>query len=62
MPAVDYRMPDGLSWGELETVLGSVTASGRMAGIDITIFNPSLDGDGSIARSFVDTLVRGLRQ
>jgi len=60
MPAVDYRMPDGLSWDELTTVLQAAVASGRMAGIDITIFNPKLDADGAIARDFVNTLAEGL--
>jgi arginase len=60
MPAVDYRMPDGLSWDELAATLHAMAASGRAIGLDVTIFNPNLDNDGSIARKFVDTLVRGL--
>jgi len=61
MPAVDYRMPDGLSFDELATVLGAAAASGRMAGIDLTIFNPALDPDGAIAAGFADAIARGLR-
>jgi len=61
MPAVDYRMPDGLSWEELATILQVAIASGRAIGLNITIFNPKLDSDGSIAAAFVDALVRGLR-
>ena len=60
MPAVDYRMPDGLSWDELVTTLRVATASGRALGIDVTIFNPKLDDDGSGATGLVDTLARGL--
>jgi len=60
MPAVDYRMQDGLSWQELETVLRAALRSGRAIGLDITIFNPSLDRDGSIARALVDSLGRAL--
>ncbi|MPY70342.1 MAG: arginase family protein [Alphaproteobacteria bacterium] len=60
MPAVDYRMPGGLSWDELTTVLRTAVASGRAAGIDVTIFNPKLDADGSIARALVTALARGL--
>ena len=60
MPAVDYRMPGGLSWEELATVLQVAIASGRAIGLNITIFNPKLDSDGSIAAAFVDTLVKGL--
>lgn len=60
MPAVDYRMPDGLSWDELATTLKVAVASGRALGVNITIFNPKLDHDGSIANSFVHALVHGL--
>ena len=60
MPAVDYRMPGGLSWDELATTLRAALGSGRALGIDVTIFNPTLDGDGSIARGLVDALARGL--
>ncbi len=60
MPAVDYRMPDGLSWDELVTILRTGIATGRAIGINITIFNPTLDGDGSIAQEFTETLARGL--
>lgn len=60
MPAVDYRMPDGLSWDELSTVLKQAVGSGRALGIDITIFNPKLDETGAIARAFVDALAKGL--
>ena len=60
MPAVDYRMPGGLSWDELAAVL-CAGVSGGAVGINVTIFNPKLDRDGSIARAFVDALARGLR-
>ena len=60
MPAVDYRMPDGLNWHELSTILGRAIGSGRALGIDITIFNPKLDETGVIARNFVDALAEGL--
>jgi arginase len=60
MPAVDYRLPDGLSWSELTTVLRAAVASGHAAGLELTIFNPTLDADGRIARALVDALVAGL--
>jgi arginase len=61
MPAVDYRMPGGLSLEELTKVLRVAIASGRAVGLNITIFNPRLDNDGSIAAAFVDALTKGLR-
>ncbi len=60
MPAVDYRMPDGLSWDELAAILRAAAATGRAVGIDVTIFNPRLDGDGSIAPAVAGALASGL--
>jgi arginase len=60
MPAVDYRLPGGLTWAELETVIEVAFGTGQAVGIEITIFNPTLDPDGSIARVLVDTLAHGL--
>jgi arginase len=60
MPAVDYRMPGGLSWDELAAVLRAATSNGRASGISVTIFNPELDRDGAIALAFVNALARGL--
>ena len=60
MPAVGYRMPGGLSWQELETILNAAMRSGQARGINITIFEPKLDKTGGIARDLVNTLARGL--
>ncbi|MGH9026715.1 MAG: arginase family protein [Acidimicrobiia bacterium] len=60
MPAVDYRMPGGLGWDELETVLRVAVESGDVVGLEVTIFNPALDSDGTIARALVACLVRAL--
>jgi arginase len=57
MPAVDYRLPGGLSWHEAELMLGRAWEAGAV-GMDLTIFNPRLDRDGGIARSLVELLVR----
>jgi arginase len=43
MPAVDYRMPDGLWPEELTQALEVVLASPLAVGMDITIYNPALD-------------------
>jgi len=60
MPAVDYRLPGGLSWDELITVLRVATASHRAVGLEVAIFNPTLDPDGRVARALVDALAAGL--
>jgi arginase len=59
MPAVDYRLPGGLSWSEAEIVLARAWSCGAV-GMDVTIFNPRLDTDGTIARSLAGMLVRVL--
>jgi arginase len=61
MPAVDYRMPDGLSWDELRTVLKVALASGHAVGIEITIYNPSLDATGTSGRNLARTLIEALK-
>lgn len=61
MPAVDYRLGGGgLSFTELSELLNSLIISGHAVGMDITIFNPRLDLDGSITRRFVSSVVQGL--
>ena len=60
MPAVDYRCPGGLSFYELSQILRRANGTGRMAGIEFTIFNPTLDADGSIARNLTVAIVAGL--
>nr|AHN97965.1 putative Arginase [uncultured bacterium lac160] len=62
MPAVDYRLPGGLSWEELSATLRAVMATGRAVGLNVGIFNPSLDPDGSIARRLVSCIVEGVSQ
>jgi arginase len=62
MPAVDYRMKEGLSWDELSLVLDAALATGKALGMTLTIYNPNLDPSRSIARALVarlvDTLIR----
>ncbi|MFD9366414.1 arginase family protein [Streptomyces sp. NPDC060020] len=60
MPAVDYRIPGGLTWAELESVLRTALADERAAGLDVTIFNPGLDPEGTIAARLTACLRRGL--
>lgn len=60
MPAVDYRLPGGLGWSELESVLRTALAGERAAGLDVTIFNPRLDPGGLIAARLTACLHRGL--
>ena len=61
MPAVDYRLDGGgLSFSDLSELLKIILGSGCAVGMNITIFNPLLDVDGSITRRFVSSIVAGL--
>lgn len=61
MPAVDYRLPGGLTWQELETVLRTALSGPGAVGFDVTIFNPRLDPDGSIAARLTECVVSAFR-
>ena len=60
MPAVDYRLPGGITFAELSNLLKLLLSLKKAVGISITIFNPTLDKDGSITRNFVSSIVVGL--
>jgi arginase len=57
-PAVDYRLPGGITFEQAETLIGSLLATGRVKGMSVTIFNPTKDETGSITRNLVDSLGR----
>ena len=56
MPAVDYRLPDGLSWEELTTAMRIAIKSHRVVGLEVTIYNPTLDPDGAGARGLTKVI------
>jgi arginase len=60
MPAVDYRIPDGLTRHELEVMLIVALTSGRAIGLEITIYNPKLDTKGAAGELLTDILSRVL--
>lgn len=60
MPAVDYRLPDGLTIEELVTILRRAIRSPKSAGLEVTIYNPRLDETGKAGKALTDALVKGL--
>ncbi|TJZ54422.1 arginase family protein [Streptomyces piniterrae] len=56
MPAVDSPDPDGLLTGELRDLLGPLAASPRCVGIDVTIYDPDRDPEGTGAALLADLL------
>lgn len=57
-PAVDYLMPGGLSWDELETLVRPLIASERLIGVSTACYNPDRDPGLSGGRQIVDFLRR----
>jgi arginase len=60
MPAVDYRQPGGLSAEELATILAAAMATRRVAGVEVTIYNPTLDPAGTAGAALAGALAHGL--
>ena len=56
MPAVDYRHPGGLSWEEAAEILRGLLHTSGARGLEVTIFNPRLDSDGSHAQHLSDLI------
>ena len=49
-PAVDYRLPGGLSVDEVTLFLQRLLTTQRIAGMSVTIYNPRLDPTGEAGR------------
>jgi arginase len=57
MPAVEYRMPDGLWPEELTEALAVVLASPLAVGMEVTIYNPTFDNaERSAARALAQAV------
>jgi arginase len=61
MPAVDSRVPGGLSYEALVGLLRPLLASPRALGIEFTIYDPDRDPEGTVGRAFTAALVEALR-
>ncbi len=57
-PAVQYHLPGGLRFDQAEYIIRQLLHTGRIIGLDVTIFNPRFDSTGQIAQNITDTLVR----
>jgi arginase len=53
MQAVDCPEPDGLSFAELTGLVGLLVDSPHCVGMELTIYDPDLDPDGSQADAIV---------
>lgn len=59
-PAVDYRLPGGLSFEQAATIMHRLLNANDIAGMSVTCFNPKLDVDGTIAEGINDCIVASL--
>ena len=60
MQAVDDPRPDGLSWDDVAAALDAAISSRRAVGLQITIYNPDFDTDGSNGRGLAATINEAL--
>jgi arginase len=57
-PAVDYRLPGGMTFEQAEFFVHHLLQTGRIAGMSLTIYNPSLDESGTIGRNIATSIGR----
>jgi arginase len=62
MPAVDSPDDDGLLPGGLGELLRTLVRSERCVGLNLTIYDPDLDPDGTCAAPLAELLVQALAQ
>lgn len=55
-PAVDYLLPGGLSIEECQLLLTNLINNYKIVGMTITIYNPTLDPGGIVAKTLTDIL------
>ncbi|WP_224243994.1 arginase family protein [Hyalangium gracile] len=60
MPAVDSPGSPGLTYPELATLVGTLLRSGRIAGLNVAIYDPDLDPKGTHASGIVACLASAL--
>jgi arginase len=60
MQAVDDPRPDGLAWYEVVSALSVAVRSGRAVGLQVAIYNPDIDADGSNGRGLAATVREAL--
>ena len=60
MPAVDSPEPDGLGLDEVAELLTPLVRHPKALGMQLTIYDPTLDPDGSSAGRLVALLERAL--
>ena len=60
MPAVDAPDEGGIAYAELELLVAGLVAAPDCLGMQVTVFDPDYDPDGTYARELVGSLMTGL--
>jgi arginase len=60
-PAVDYRLPGGLTFKEAEHLLHKLLETDKVIGMSVTIFNPKLDPNGQIAKKITNCIAKAIK-
>ncbi|WP_020513195.1 arginase family protein, partial [Paractinoplanes globisporus] len=60
MPAVDAPSPGGIAFPELELLLAGLVESPHCLGVEITVFDPDYDPDGTYAEEITNAVAAGL--
>ena len=60
MQSVDDPRPEGLTWDDGIAILRTAIASSQAAGLQIAIYNPDIDKDGSNGRGLAATIRNAL--
>ena len=60
MQAVDDPRPGGLAWDELVSALSIAVRSGHAVGLQVAIYNPDIDADGTNGRGLAATVREAL--
>jgi arginase len=55
-PAVDYRIPGGLSFEQTEFFIRSLLQTKRISGMSVTIYNALLDANGKIGTNITESI------
>jgi arginase len=62
MQSVDDPRPDGLAWEDAVEALRAAIGSGNASGLQVAIYNPDIDVDGSNGRGLAATIREALSQ
>ena len=61
MPAVDTHEPGGLTYEEIGVLVRPLLHQGLAAGVDVTIYDPTLDPGGRAGRELTRALAHMFR-